>query len=697
MGITFLTDSPRLVYVARTALLLEPRYQIASHVSNNVSWRLACRRHCNSQPAALAIAMGYGIFVGGARHLRRCRTTMARQRTLLGVRSQHSRLNDVTSHSTYHSMNPQWSAALRAVEEIQMQLCGDNLSVNVETIALQNQKINDLASGKSNVDRKACMPQEWELALQIVETFAGSQARQVQHVTRDVAVEPVPPELSNKSFDSHVADQNAEVPISERKYVPSVSADALTCPDGRTRKFLYDPSGKPMEGAPIVHCHNWDNMDLGSQRSLADMAMSQLVDKGYVVLECLLPADRLQALDDEFREYKQNSPSGVTFSRMRASRNMTIPPFAGVWTEDWLVCHPLVLSLISRYLRNSTDMSDEKAAELGFAHWIAAGSNINDFLTGEFSAGFPVLDLMVVVDTPPGAEAQTRHRDTILPGPCASIGVHIPLTCLQAEPLNGSIGFSPSSQTLRADDTVDVVGAVPQGSVILYDSFTEHHGLENKSDRPRAALFSWYRVPGVYSGHTQENFGDQGLRLTDQFRQHVNARLHSIDMEEPHLGAEEWKPSQEAIDRWGFQKLRPVVPWGLETVCFQCDTTTSMGAPPQAPVLGGRPGEWYCAACWEKAARTNVAPIPTAANMAPPSDEQGLFTEEQLVELAAQGLNIKPSAGRHKLTLLRERGLYLPVDPSSSWLARISNDPQPSGWKDALRKALGEIPRLDGF
>lgn len=37
----------------------------------------------------------------------------------------------------------------------------------------------------------------------------------------------------------------------------------------------------------------------------------------------------------------------------------------------------------------------------------------------------------MVVDTPAGAPAQTQHRDTILPGPCASLGVHIPLTAMQ--------------------------------------------------------------------------------------------------------------------------------------------------------------------------------------------------------------------------------------------------------------------------
>ena len=37
--------------------------------------------------------------------------------------------------------------------------------------------------------------------------------------------------------------------------------------------------------------------------------------------------------------------------------------------------------------------------------------------------------------------------------------------------------------------------------------------------------------------------------------------------------------------------------------------------------------------------------------------------QETLLEFESQGMNIRPSRGRHKLTLLRERGLFLPVGP----------------------------------
>ncbi|CAE8599859.1 unnamed protein product, partial [Polarella glacialis] len=251
----------------------------------------------------------------------------------------------------------------------------------------------------------------------------------------------------------------------------------------------------------------------------------QLKAQGYVVLEKLLPPERLEVLLQDFRARKPEITREATFRRMRAQRDMTVPPFDETWSEDNLLCHPLVLALVARYLRNSTDMSEEKAAEMSFAHWMADGARVEDFTTGARSAAFAELDLLVVVDTPAGAPAQTRHRDTILPGPCASIGVHIPLTPLQVEPLNGPIGFVPGSHVLDGGPKLEVVGAAPPGSVILYDSFTEHRGLQNDSGEPRAALFAWFRVPGVYTGHTEENFGPLGLRWTDAFRRQVRRKL----------------------------------------------------------------------------------------------------------------------------------------------------------------------------
>lgn len=472
---------------------------------------------------------------------------------------------------------------------------------------------------------------------------------------------------------------------------------------GVRRSYTYAASGAPADGSPVVQCAHWETTNEGERTAVLEAAMACMRKSGYVVLERLVPEELVLEAGEEFRRYKSKMPHGVTFNRMRASRDMTIPPFEGLWTDDRLVRHPLVLALIARYLRNSTDVSDEKVTEMCFAQWVTAGCQIDEFLTGPTSAGFPVMDLLVVVDTPSGAPAQSRHRDTILPGPCASIGVHIPLTPLQVSPLNGSIGFAPGTHTLAGLNAVpecEVVGAVPPGSVILYDSFTEHRGLENTSGAPRSALFAWYRVPGTYSGHTQENFGEMGLRTTDRFREYVGERLRQADAAE-HVkfpsGA-----SLDAKERWGFHRDSPLVPWGEEKVCFSCNRTCPIGGsggPPKQPsAKGAGRSEWYCSKCWADSQRLGTtSPEPAPANVLPPIEFEGRVSEARLLELERNGLNIKPGKGRHKLTQLRERGLFLPVDPSSDWLARFSNDPQPSGWRDAIRKALGEIPRFDGF
>ena len=41
---------------------------------------------------------------------------------------------------------------------------------------------------------------------------------------------------------------------------------------------------------------------------------------------------------------------------------MTIPPFNKTWADDEIICHPLILALLARYLRNSTNMSEESSS-----------------------------------------------------------------------------------------------------------------------------------------------------------------------------------------------------------------------------------------------------------------------------------------------------------------------------------------------
>jgi len=549
-----------------------------------------------------------------------------------------------------------------------------------------------VAARKRTLARPA-MPAAWEASLRLVE--------EVGQLCQFLPGDEVLALLKEVKNGKHQTLPSPAAPKSQPLYVP---------PKGHSRTFLYDAEGEHTSGAPIVACGGWADADDAERARLLQTSLSVLKANGFVVLERLLPADKLEVLLQDFRKQRESLPEGVTFSRMRAQRDMTIPPFDKMWAQDDVICHPLILALLARYLRNSTNMSEEKASEMTFAHWLGAGGDIEEFTSGQSSAGFPELDLMVVVDTPSGAPAQTQHRDTILPGPCASLGVHIPLTPMQAEPLNGAIGFFPGSHVLKGElsgkKSEELVGASAPGSVILYDSFTEHRGLENESSEPRAALFAWFRVPGVYTGHTEENFGPEGLRRADEFRRYLRPRLRKVATEQRQACPGASGPAAE--EAWGFSQDSELVPWtrnwGEERCCFRCNCTALQGwpAPPAPGAGGGRElrNEWYCSNCWEEARALRgegAAPEPWPGSVAAPWDQPDRVSEERLLQLQAQGLNISPGKGRHKLTILRERGYFLPVDPLNSWLDRVSNDPQPSGWKDAMKKALGEVPRFDGF
>eukprot|EP00434_Breviolum_minutum_P030703 symbB.v1.2.027152.t1/scaffold2767.1/size71155/1 len=530
------------------------------------------------------------------------------------------------------------------------------------------------ASGRGRLRRQA-RPMAWEVATKLVDAVNELRYSYPQEDLLDLL----------NSLDESLPTKNGveatKLEIVPGKFVP---------PAGSQRLFLYDSEGRPSAGAPLVPCDAWKDASPQQKQEIMEDALTQLKLNGFVVLEKLFAPEKLQALLEDFRHQRSSGmPQGVTFSRMRAERDMTIPPFNKTWADDEIICHPLILALLARYLRNSTNMSEEKSAEMSFAHWLGGGGDIEAFTSGRLSAGYPELDLLVVVDTPAGAPAQTQHRDTILPGPCASLGVHIPLTAMQADPLNGAIGFFPGSHLLRGDlsgrKAEEMVGASAPGSVILYDSFTEHRGLENQSSEPRAALFAWFRVPGVYTGHTEENFGPEGLERGNEFRHYVRPRLQRVEREQRLLSKGDGDE-----DAWGFRRGARLIPWtrswGEERVCFCCNQTALSGVSAASSRSSMRK-EWYCQSCWEKC---DGNPMPWPGNLTEPFEQADHISEERLCELQKQGLNITPGQGRHKLTLLRERGYFLPVDPSNSWLDRVSNDPQPSGWKDAMRKALGE-------
>jgi len=131
----------------------------------------------------------------------------------------------------------------------------------------------------------------------------------------------------------------------------------------------------------------------------------------------------------------------------------------------------------------------------------------------------------MVTKTPPGSPQQKRHRDIILPGPAAQLTIQVALTPLVAN--NGPLGYFPGSHVMRTPG-YEVVANPPLGSVVLYDSFVEHRGIENHTPRSRYAMYYEFETRGIFSGYTDQHFGEQAAAHTLAFRQSVDPALRRL-------------------------------------------------------------------------------------------------------------------------------------------------------------------------
>jgi len=71
----------------------------------------------------------------------------------------------------------------------------------------------------------------------------------------------------------------------------------------------------------------------------------------------------------------------------------------------------------------------------------------------------------------------------------------------------------------------EIVANPPLGSVVLYDSFCEHHGIENHCAYDRYAMYYEFETRGVFSGYTASHFGPQSSAHMMAFRAFVDADL----------------------------------------------------------------------------------------------------------------------------------------------------------------------------
>lgn len=296
------------------------------------------------------------------------------------------------------------------------------------------------------------------------------------------------------------------------------------------RAVTHDDSGLlPINTAAVVDCAGWEAKSPAERRACADEAYTKLLSQGYVVMERLLPEEFVRPLEADFERLCQEPSEEATVTEaLRAGRSQTALPFRAPWNEDQLCCHELVLELVARYLCNDEARTCESKEDQAWAFlgWVASGPR-PDYYDGALPArkANPSFGAIDVIHTPPGMMPQLRHRDTNLPGVCASLTVNVPLTPLS--PHNGPIGFVPGSHMLR-NTGVEVLACPPPGSVILYDSFTEHRGCENTTAKPRSVLSMTFD-PGVW----MRSFDPAAAGLAawghhEAYRRKIGARLRAL-------------------------------------------------------------------------------------------------------------------------------------------------------------------------
>mmetsp|Transcript_31080 Transcript_31080/g.92479 ORF Transcript_31080/g.92479 Transcript_31080/m.92479 type:complete len:489 (+) Transcript_31080:44-1510(+) len=321
-------------------------------------------------------------------------------------------------------------------------------------------------------------------------------------------------------------------------------ADNSTSP--RPKIYSHGPCASPAAAQFIVKCSDWRDTSPGDarQRELAEKALEVLRTHGFVILEELLPADYVAPLEPEAAQYLGTSHDGFIPQPLRANRSQLHLPYAMPWASDWLVKHDLVLELVARYVRNDLAggrTQDEQ--QWGLVQWLTSGADLDWFLSPEWGpkpgrlwdapptgcSGVgspeergPWLGRVMVTKTPPGSPPQKHHRDINFPGPTAQLTIQVALTPLEAN--NGPLGYVPGSHRMVTPG-FEVVANPPLGSAVLYDSFVEHHGIENHSPRDRYAMYYEFETRGIFGGYTDEHFGPQAAAHTMAFRMAIDPEL----------------------------------------------------------------------------------------------------------------------------------------------------------------------------
>mmetsp|Transcript_13855 Transcript_13855/g.43378 ORF Transcript_13855/g.43378 Transcript_13855/m.43378 type:complete len:430 (-) Transcript_13855:131-1420(-) len=317
----------------------------------------------------------------------------------------------------------------------------------------------------------------------------------------------------------------------------------------RPKLYTHGPCRSALATEFVVAAGGWKHAGPGSpeHRALAARTLEVLRAHGFVVLEGLLPTEAVAALEAEAEGHLDSTPRGFAPQPLRAHRSQLHLPYAGPWSADWLIKNELILEVVASYVCNDVASGRSEDEQQGnWIQWVTSGASLDWFRApenrpvpgellnspppgcsdvGSAQEHGPWLGRAMVTRTPPGSPPQKRHRDIILPGPAAQLTIQVALTPLVAN--NGPLGYFPGSHVMRSPG-YEVVANPPSGSVVLYDSFVEHRGIENHTPRMRYAMYYEFETRGIFSGYTDMHFGAEAAAHTLAFRQSVDPELRRL-------------------------------------------------------------------------------------------------------------------------------------------------------------------------
>jgi len=314
----------------------------------------------------------------------------------------------------------------------------------------------------------------------------------------------------------------------------------------RPKLYTHGPCRSAAAAQFVVPCGGFDDADEMEQRRMAQDALEKMRLNGFVVLESLLPNAWVRKLEAEAQAFLDLPQEGLIPQPLRAGRTEGHLAFTAPWASEWLLKNDLILEVVAGYMTNMLAAGrTQEEQQWGLVQWLTSGANLDWFQLPEWGpkegpllddppAGCsdvgqrddvgPFFGRISLIRTPPGSEPQKHHRDINFPGPAAQVTAQVALTQLEAN--NGPLAYVPGSHRMVMPG-FEVVANPPLGSVVLYDSFCEHRGIEHHGSKDRYAMYYEFETRGVFSGYTASHFGPSSAEHMKAFRNFVDPELRA--------------------------------------------------------------------------------------------------------------------------------------------------------------------------